>query len=298
MRSFIAVAYILGCSSAALAQQLTIQVNGVPQISVGPNDCGMVPSVSWTLTGVSTVCSGPTFWITSTTCGDAPAGSDITLTPLPQTSDRQGTFNSPGVPAVRDFPGFNQADGGVACGGRVNETHFVCGSVKYTTFACGQNDTTLRASAPGRIDYRGKPPDPPQTPTLIPQDSALTVQWGNPPADAVYIHVFLRVAGSGTDFSDVARPQASDNGVKIGNLQNGTTYEVYLTAEDSAGNQSDRSGSAQETPVASDGFFGTYRKLGGQEQGGCGGAIPGVVGVPLALGGYQLLRRRRCRRDS
>jgi hypothetical protein len=297
MRSFYAAAYLLACSSAAFGQQITILVDNTPQVTDGRNDCNTVHRVNWTLTGLSAhVCSGPTFWITfGTNCGDAPAGNDIPLTPSPQPTDTQGNFTTR---PIGDFPGFSQADGGPGCPASVNLTHSVCGSVTYTTFTCGSGNVVLHAAAPGTINYRGNPPNPPDTPTLVAQDSALTAQWSTSPTDAVYIHAYSRVAGSGA-VPDNVRTPATNSSIKIGNLQNGTTYEVWLTAEDAAGQESAPSGTALGTPVASYGFYATYRNEGGQDQGGCGGAIPGVVGVPLALGSYHLLRRKRsCRRDS
>src|SRR5215472_675002 len=296
MRSFLAAVYLLACSSAAFGQQITIMVDGYAQVST--NDCNSVHQVTWTMTLPQVqVCSGPTFWITAAGCGDGPVSPDFTLTPLPLQSDRQGRFTTP---ALSQFPGFNGADGGSPCGGRFNLTHYVCGSVKYNTLACGTSgDTVYRAASPGIIEYRGKPPDPPQTPDLTALDSALQVGWGSPPADAVTIRVYMREAGSGVAFAPKVDVSTSNSNVKVGGLQNGTTYEVYLTALDAAGNESDPSGTARATPVASAGFFGTYKQEGGQEQGGCGGLIPGALSLPLIFSGYRWLRSRRsCPRDS
>jgi len=294
MRSFLAAVYLLACSSAAFGQQITIMVDGYSKVST--RDCNSRHTVTWTMTVSDLVCSGPTFWITATNCGDGPVGDDITLTPLPSQGDRQGSFTT--VP-LSQFPGFNGADGGSPCGGRFNLTHNVCGSVKHSTICGTSGDIIYRAASPGIIEYRGKPPDPPQKPDLTPLDSALQVGWGSSPADAVTIHVQLREAGSPLDFRNVADPSATLSNVKVSGLQNNTTYEVRLTAEDSAGNVSDPSESAFATPVASAGFFGTYKQEGGQEQGGCGGLIPGALSLPLILSGYRWLRRRRsCPRDS
>jgi hypothetical protein len=295
MRSFFAATYILALSSPALAQ-LTVQVDGFNRITVSSRDCGTTHAITWTSTLATTavICSGPTFWITQTICGDAPAGNDLLLTPQPSTTDRQGRFTV----RISQLPVFNQTDGGFACGAAMNQLHYVCGFIRYTSFTCGTSDVRLPATA--IIDYRGKPPDPPAITDLIPQDSALTVRWDpNSLTDVAFIHVWLRQAGSGADFFDVAQPAATDGSAKIGNLQNGTTYEVKLQAEDIAGNLSDFSDPVQGTPVATVGFFGIYRQEGGQEKGGCGGVIPGALSVPLAFGGYRLLRRKRsCRRDA
>ena len=296
MRSFLAAVYLLACSSAALGQQITITVDAYNMVST--RDCNSTHVVAWTMTLPQVqVCSGPTFWITASTCGDGPVAPDYTLVPLPQSTDRQGQFTTP---ALGNFPGFNGADGGSPCGGQFNLTHYICGSVKYSTIACGSSgDTIYRAAAPATVVYRGKPPDPPQKPDLTALDSALQVGWGSSPVDAVTIHVLLRESGSPLDFTDVADPSATVSSVKVSGLQNGTTYEVRLTAEDAAGNVSNPSDSSFATPVASAGFFGTYKQEGGQEQGGCGGLIPGALSLPLILSGYRWLRRKRsCPRDS
>ena len=298
MRSFLAAVYLLACSSAAFGQQITITVDGYAT-KVSTNDCNKRFQVAWTMTLPSVqVCSGPTFWITAANCGDAPVSPETALQPLPQGTDRQGTFTMVGP--LSTFPGFSGVDGGPPCGGQFNLTHYVCGAVKYSSIGCGTSgDTTLRAAAPGIIEYRGKPPDPPQTPDLTALDSALQVGWGSPPADAVTIRVYLREAVAGVSFAPNVDVPATQSSVKVSGLQNGTTYEVYLTALDAAGNESNPSGTARGTPVASAGFFGTYQQEGGQEQGGCGGLIPGALSLPLILSGYRWLRRKRsCPRDS
>jgi len=298
MRSFLAAVYLLAVSSAAFGQQITITVDGYAT-KVSTNDCNKRFQVGWTMTLPSVqVCSGPTFWITAGNCGDGPVAPEAALQPFPQSTDRQGTFTMVGP--LSTFPGFSGADGGPPCGGRFNLIHYVCGSVKYSSIGCGTSgDTTFRAAAPGIIEYRGRPPDPPQKPDLTALDSALQVGWGSSPADAVTIHVQLREAGSPVDFRPVADPSATLTTVKVSGLQNGTPYEVRLTAEDAAGNVSDPSESSFATPLASAGFFGTYKQEGGQEQGGCGGLIPGALCLPLILSGYRWLRRKRsCPRDS
>ncbi len=296
MRSLFAAAYILAISSAALAQTITIQIDGLSKITLSPRDCDSTHTVNWTMTATGQLCSAAKFWITRTNCGNDAAGDDIVLTPSPSQTDRSGQFTTP---PLRNFPAFVQTDGGFACGAAVNQTHLVCGAVRVpSTFQCGSSDNFVTASSPGTIDYRGIPPAAPTITDLSPQDSALTVHVSTT-SDVVTVHVQIRVAGSG-NFNEVASFSTSvNNSVKIGNLQNGVAYEVQAIGEDAAGNQSDPSNIAQATPVASEGFFEEYRRLGGKETGGCGGALPGVISVPLAFGGYRLLRRKRsCRRDS
>ena len=264
-------------------------LNGVTRF--GPANCGQVFVVQWgipTPAQITTMCTVPEFWITAGICGDHPATGDLILipnTPLDQSS-RSGTFNPVGV---NDLPIFNTADGGGTCGSyAANTTLYVCGSVQVPV--CGTN-TFLRASNPP-IQYRGLPPSAPTSIDVTALDSALRVNVSASPTEVALIHVEMREAGVG-DFAEVASFSPAVGNAKISNLQNGTTYEVRAYDDDGVGNYSDRTAVVAATPVASDGFYETYRRLGGEDTGGCGSALPGALGIPLVVGLYRLLRRKR-----
>src|SRR5262249_60946812 len=90
-------------------------------------------------------------------------------------------------------------------------------------------------------------------------DGALKVNVSASPTDVALIHVEMRQAGVG-DFGEVATFSPAQGNAKISNLQNGTPYEVRAYDDDGVGNFSDRTAVRTATPVASDGFYETYRK--------------------------------------
>jgi len=267
-------------------------LNGVTRF--GPANCGQVFIVQWGIPTPAqfTGCSIPEFWITAGICGDHPATGDVILipnTPI-QLADRSGTFNAVGV---NDLPIFNTADGGGMCGSyAANATLYACGSVQVPSSGglCGTN-TFLHASNPP-IQYRGLPPPGPTSFDVTALDSALKVNVSASPTDVAIIHVEMRQAGVG-DFAEVATFSPAVGNAKISNLQNGTAYEVRAYDDDGVGNYSDRTAVITATPVESDGFYETYRRLGGEDTGGCGSALPGALGLPLVVGLYRLLRRKR-----
>jgi hypothetical protein len=302
MRAFLLVACLLLLPRLVFAQGATlpITISGGVQVSgvtrVGPRDCNSTLPIQWGFPTAAvipgTVCSAPQFWITSGSCLDTgPASGDLVLRPTFATTDRSGTFNPV---AVSDLP-LQTADAGGGCGNlAANVTLLVCALVKYNNSligSCGTNDSTLHATNSPTIQYRGAPPAAPTLNDVTPQDQALGVNV-SASTDANLIHVELRPLGQG-DFAEVATFTPDKSSASITGLQNGTTYEVRAYVDDGVGNNSQYSATLQATPVQSDGFFQTYHRLGGSETGGCGGALPGALGIPLALGGYRWLRRKR-----
>jgi len=302
MRAFLILACVLLLPRLVHAQTATmpitigggVQVNGITR--VGPFDCNNSLSIQWGIPTVAVIpgarCGTPTFWITSGTCGDIATSGDLVLQPSTPigTTDTSGTFNS--VP-VSSLP-LQTADAGGGCGNlSANVTLFVCAFLKYnvTSFGCGTNDAILRATNSPTIQYRGALPLSPTLNSVTPQDAALVVNV-SASSDANLVHVELRPLGQG-DFAEVATFTPDKNSVRVTGLQNGTTYEVRVFVDDGVGNNSPPSATLTATPVASDGLFQTYRRDGGTETGGCGSALPAGLGVPLVLGGYRWLRRKR-----
>ncbi len=293
-------ALVLLAPGLSLAQTLPISVatggvivNGVTRF--GPIHCGTTFTAQWgipTPAQISQVCAVPEFWITSGTCGDHPASGDVTLhptTPLDFNS-RSGTFDPVNV---NDLPIFNTTDGGGACGSRSgNVTLYICGSVTVPNSFSGCASTTIAHGSNPSIQYRGSPPSGPSSFDVTPLDGALKVSASASSSDVSLIHVEMRQQGVG-DFAEVASFTPDQGNARISGLQNGTPYEVRVFDDDGVGNYSDRTGAIVATPVASDGFYETYRRLGGEDTGGCGSALPGAVGLPLVLGAYRLLRRKR-----
>jgi hypothetical protein len=302
MRAFLIVACVLLLPRLVHAQTATmpitvgggILVNGVTR--VGPFDCNSSLSIQWGIPTPAVIpgreCTTPTFWITSGTCGDAIASGDLPLVPTTPINlgDTSGMFNP--VP-VSSLP-LQTADGGGGCGSlSANVTLFVCAFVKYnvTVLGCGNSDSILHATNSPTIQYRGAAPPTPTLNSVTPQDGAVVVNV-SASSDANLVHVELRPLGQG-DFAEVATFTPDKSSVRITGLQNGTTYEVRVFVDDGVRNNSQYSATLQATPVASDGVLQTYRRDGGTETGGCGGALPGALGIPLVLGGYRWLRRKR-----
>jgi hypothetical protein len=292
MRAWFFLASVVLLPRALFAQTLPISVSGGVIVNgntrIGPNQCGSQLHILWgPLTVNGTVCTGPRFWISNTACDqEGPTGDDRLLTPEPSTTDRNGTFSF----NVNDLPIFNQSDGAVPCGSlSLNRNAYVCGFLKFNSFACSTSDQPFHAPAV-TIQYRGVPPSPPDISGSA-LDGAIEITV-NTNTDGNTVHVWLREQGTG-DFQDTAQIPSDRTGVRISGLQNQTTYEVYGTYDDGVGNVSAPSQTLALTPLASEGFYGTYRGAGGQETGGCGSALPGALGIPLALGGYRLLRRKR-----
>lgn len=113
-------------------------------------------------------------------------------------------------------------------------------------------------------------------------------------------------AGSGEVDSGTAEPQSldefrvhtvNDGSVRrtsIPNLENDRIYELYIVAEDAAGNRSPESAHVFAEPQVVADFYRRYRCQGGGEEGGFGCSTSGVAMAPLAgLLALALLRRTR-----
>ncbi len=303
MRAFLILACVLLLPRPVFAQTASLPitigggvlVNGVTR--VGPAQCNSSLTIQWGIPTAAVipgqVCSPPQFWITSGTCpsdASGPAIGDLVLRPAFSSTDRSGTFSPV---AVSDLP-LQTADGGGGCGNLpANVTLYVCATVKYnvTSFGCGTNDAILHATNAPTIQYRGAAPSTPSLDGVTPQDGAVVVNV-TASSDANLIHVEMRPLGQG-DFAEVATFTPDKSSTKVSGLTNGTTYEVRVFVDDGVGNNSPYSATLTATPVASDGLLQTYRRDGGTETGGCGSALPAGLGIPLVLGGYRWLRRRR-----
>lgn len=306
MRAYLIVAGLLLLPRLALAQAtMPITINGGTVVNsvtrVGPNDCNSSLTILWGIPtpAVSPVnyCNPPIFWITSGNCpsdASGPASGDLQLNPQTpiSVSDRSATFNP--VP-VSSLP-LQTADGGGGCGNlAANVTLNVCALAKYsssTFFPCGSSsDVVVHATNSPTIQYRGLAPTAPTLNSVVPQDGAVVVNV-SASTDANLVHVELRPLGQG-DFTEVATFTPDKTSFRVSGLQNGTTYEVRVFVDDGVGNNSLPSATLTATPVASDGLLQNYRRDGGTETGGCGSALPVGLGIPLVLGGYRWLRRKR-----
>ena len=276
---------------AAFGQSLTLKVNGVGDTSGAPalttNRCSDAFQVNATLTGQ--VCSGPTYWITtSSSCGDSPSSANFDLT------FDVDSFGNRTI-AVSDLPFFRGADGGVPCPRAATQDHKVCGS--FTTpssliTGCSSTTVVHQSSAP-TIQWKGAPAAVPSIDSVSPRDGAIGLGLSITGTDALLIRIEVAVSGTG-QFAEVASISATQPSYNINGLTNNVAYDIQVRSEDTIGNLSAYSPIATGTPVASAGFFDAYRQAGGQDLGGCGGlgAILLAFCLPAVVWGA-LARRKR-----
>ena len=76
--------------------------------------------------------------------------------------------------------------------------------------------------------------------------------------------------------------EATGTSLRLGGLENGTTYDVWVVAYSEAGNPSDASALVAGTPQPVYDFYELYRAEGGTETGGCAQGPAGFLGFALA----------------
>jgi hypothetical protein len=283
-------------ASTALGQTLTLTVDNNtetnPTIGLNRDDCGRDLSVTWTFVG--TACEAMQLWVTTGTCGDAPAAGDYVLDEVPA-----GSVGVPGNERrsidVERLPIFTTADGGAGtCAtARVDETMRVCAYTEAQTITgC---DAEINVSSPPKLRFDTQPPNPPTIDAVRPRDSALGVTVSGE-SDSTIVVTAYPLAEDGTvgEAASSDETTSTDGVAELANLQNGVTYRLTAVATDASGNPSEASAPAEGTPVASNGFLGGYLEEGGAENGGCGAAGGGLAGsAVLAALGFWLSRRKR-----
>jgi hypothetical protein len=134
-------------------------------------------------------------------------------------------------------------------------------------------------------------PPPPVILTVSAGENGLHVAWEE--GDAVEgatassetFEVFASAAGA-----TVGSGETSGTSLRLGGLENGTTYDVWVVAYSEAGNASDASELAAGTPLPVNDFYEEYQAQGGAERGGCSqGGAGGLLSSVVVLA----LRRRR-----
>lgn len=178
-----------------------------------------------------------------------------------------------------------------------------CSPVQGTRYVClllsGGGITSATASVTVNLDTQA--PTPPDTITTTAGDTSLTVGWSysssaTKASDIAGYRVAYHPASSAST-KDVKYSSQVDSGSsseRITGLTNGTAYEVWVEAVDSAGNWSVASTSAIGTPKASNDFWELYRSSGGKDT-GCTSApgSSGPLAILLLLGAVLVGRRRR-----
>jgi len=155
-------------------------------------------------------------------------------------------------------------------------------------------DVVATASAALKFELE-RPPPPVDVATTF-GENALYVSWtagtatAEAPADAETYRAFASAGGTVVQSDDT-----TGTTVRLGGLENGTTYDVWVIAYSASGTASEPSELVAGTPSPTDDFWQVYEKAGGLEQGGCsqpggGGLLPGMAA--LLLVGLRRARRR------
>ncbi|MFZ5438621.1 MAG: MXAN_2561 family MXYO-CTERM-anchored protein [Myxococcota bacterium] len=306
MKRLLSLAVLL-LAGVASAQQILIRrlVDATLETyTFGTGQCRDTLSVQWTATLLPnlTQCAsnGLKLWVTEGTCSDAPSGTDVSFDTVSAATvqlNRNGNFTVD----LTKLPGFAStvSDGGMAtpCGTTgITKTHKVCGALSYSVvsgFGCG-TAMTLQAS-PLTLVYDTQPPTAPTLTDKAAQSNGVKVTFTSNDSDTatVILEAGVLVDDGGTvEFATVGEAAVA-NGVVFGKgMRNGVPYAIRLRAVDAAGNVSDPSGQDVITPIDTLGFYGEFRRAGGEDLGGCS---TGAGLIPLLVGLFALRRARAAR---
>jgi hypothetical protein len=141
-------------------------------------------------------------------------------------------------------------------------SYAVCVVYKDTT---NSNDTTNRVIDLLQVRVDTKPPVKIKTVGLTPGDAALNVTWTEEETTNVRTYRIVVVRTSDGAVSSDTSVTAPATSARIDGLENSTTYAVYVSAFDLAGNESEPSDAIEGTPVPTCDFWSCYQ---GREKGG------------------------------
>lgn len=180
------------------------------------------------------------------------------------------------------------------CGGAagVEQTLYVC--VRRTTFQIGWGERSNFFRAAVVVD--SKPPPRPRNLSVEEREGGLVVDWGMPDSLQGTQSYVIYYRPEGADPEDEQAQAVNDPALRranLRNLENGVTYVIQMIAVDGMGNQSERTAEVTGTPRDIEDFFERYRRMGGEETGGC--SQTGTTGLLAVLGllGVLAWRRRR-----
>ncbi len=167
----------------------------------------------------------------------------------------------------------------------------------YTTVDANNAEEDAVKGEPKVIVIDFEPPvSPREAPTVTSSENALRVEIGEVEVDASevdYYEVCVKVsaeeqiASSDAGSSEKCVDVPADGEVKVKNLENGVTYDVWYRAIDLAGNVGESSPVAQGIPEEQLDFAEIYRARGGLETGGCSSSGAGgawLLGFLLLTG--------------
>ena len=156
---------------------------------------------------------------------------------------------------------------GLDCNGSEERDYYLCIRWEYEEqVGIYSNKYIYRGGALLRFDV--KRPEAPLLSSISPGESNLRVSWETPADDDIddYI-IHYRPEGTQED-NQVVVTDAALTSAQVTGLENGVTYEVWMTAVDLASNESDPSNLLTGMPEPVKDFWESYRDAGGSEDGG------------------------------
>jgi hypothetical protein len=293
---------------ASLAQSLTLTINNsttTPSASAGPGDCDET-AAAYELEYTTAVPSGDSYcqdllvWMSLGTCGNAADAGDFQVGDVPAaTLDTapQGDLDFSVDSTVGLFRGAE--DGGALCApsAQADLTFNVCASFTYASDCeSGTASAITDEGAQPTFEFDSSPPAIPSF-SLTAGDTTITVTaQGDDSTTSMDIQYALTPTDGGVDDWFPELPNAisgSEGNYTLTGLNDGQSYDVQVQAENGSGLPSGWSAIQSATPILTYGFFQTYLADGGQERGGCSGAIGLAPWLAIAAARLITSRRRR-----
>lgn len=156
---------------------------------------------------------------------------------------------------------------GLDCNGSDERDYYFCIRWEYEEqVGIYSNKYIYRGGALLRFDV--KRPEAPVLDSISPGEANLRVSWEKPGDDDIDDYVIhYRPEGSQEDHQVVVT-DATLQSAQVTGLENGVTYEVWMTAVDLAQNESDQSNVLTGMPEPVNDFWESYQDAGGSEDGG------------------------------
>lgn len=271
--------------AAALAATLTVEDPLVSRAACAAGDTGSL-GLDWDLGGAS----GSTVELLGSNASGCSETDATTAVLVDGISTSQSSYPASGDAAIH-------LDDLLAAAGKSAGT---CEGDDFRAYVCvrlldSSGATVTTASA--AVTWQLERPPPPTGVSASTGEEALNVSWsgGTSTTGATATSASYRVfaAAGGVTVSSV---ETTGTSLRLGGLENGTTYDVSVVAYSEAGNPSDASGPVPGTPQPVYDFYELYRASGGAEAGGCGQGPGGWTGLALAV--LPLLLRRRSARPG
>jgi hypothetical protein len=281
------------------------------EVRFGPSSCDSDFAYLYRVAITVQVCQGNlVVWATNGSCGSQPGATDLTLATqatgdlnnIPQTNGFRSVSRTV---KLSTLPGFVSADGGAPCGQLTGERVFtLCGTVPTGQNFCANVAPNNISAESLKLVYDNDPPAAPVVSAVEALDSSLKLTFSVNASDirsvsAEYARVdsldggvgeYVPAAGSGVSSGSTA--------INVRGLENGTTYDVRLVAEDTSGNVGPTSSPIRGTPILTRGFVGALNDASDYAPGGCSTtAAPLVMGAILIQAAALVTARRRRNRQ-